>query len=114
MQKPINRGLLAGLLAVPASAAPPTNSPRGPLPPGGPAGARNAQLSNNETLFIGAAVLVIGLGLYLASGTTDFPGVSSGSNGSSGGSGGSSGGSGGGTTNIPPPTTTTTTTTTTR
>jgi len=89
------------LLAMPASAAPQAlaGSPQGPLAPGGPAGARNAQLSNNETLFIGAAVLVIGLGLYLASGNYNIPG--------------SAGASGGGTTNTPPPTATTATTTTT-
>lgn len=92
MQKATIAVLLAVLLAGPASAAPPT----GPLAPGGPAGARNAQLRNNETLFIGAAVLVIGVGLYLASGSYKIPGASS-------------GGSGGGTT-TPPPTTTTSTT----
>jgi len=96
MQKATIAVLLAALLAGPASAAPPT----GPLAPGAPAGAKNAQLSNNETLFIGAAVLVIGLGLYLASGNYKLPG--------------SGGSSGGGSTNTPPPTTTTTTTTTTR
>ena len=97
MQKATIAVLMAVLLAVPASAAPPA----GPLPPAGPAGAKAAQLTNNETLFIGAAVLVIGLGLYLASGNYKLPG-------------GSAGGSGGGTTNTPPPTTTTTATTTTR
>lgn len=85
--------LLAALLALPASADP----PKGPLPPGKAAGSRNAQLSNNETLFIGAAILVIGVGLYLASGNYNI-------------AGGGSSSSGGGTT--PPPTTTTTTTTT--
>jgi hypothetical protein len=100
MQKPTIAVLLAVLLTVPALAAPAASgdSPWGPLPPGGPAGARNAQISNNETLFIGAAVLVIGIGLYLASGNYKLPG-------------GSSGGSGGGTTTPPPATTTTTTTT---
>lgn len=92
--------LLAALLVLPASADPAAKagSAGGPLPPGKAAGSRNAQLSSNETLFIGAAVLVIAVGFYLASGSYNIPG-----------SGGSSGGA-----SSPPPTTTTTTTTTTR
>jgi hypothetical protein len=80
--------LLAALLTAPALAAPPL----GPLAPGGPAGSENAQLSSNQTIFIGAAVLVIGLGIYLASGHYGSSGSSS---------------SGGGI-NTSPPTTTTT------
>lgn len=86
MQKATITVLLAALLAAPALAG----TAPGPLVPGGPAGAKNAQLSSNETIFIGAAVLVIGVGLYLASGHY----------------GPSSSGGGGGTT--PPPAATTT------
>jgi hypothetical protein len=82
--------LLAVLLALPAAADP----PKGPLAPGRAAGTSNAQLSNNETIFIGAGVIVLAVGLYLASGSYNIPG-----------SGASS--SGGGTT---PPVTTATTT----
>jgi hypothetical protein len=99
VQKATIAVLLAVLLALPVSAGPPT----GPLPPGRAAGARSAQLSNNETIFIGAAVLVLGVGLYLAGGSYNIAGSASGSS-----------SSGGGTTTLPPTTTTTTTTTTTR
>jgi hypothetical protein len=91
IQKATIAALLAALLALPASAA----SPAGPLAPGQPAGTKNAQLSNKEAMFIGAALLVIGVGLYLASGSYNIPG-----------SGRSS--SGGGTTSSPSPATTTT------
>jgi hypothetical protein len=47
----------------------------GPLAPGQPAGVHQAQLANTNTMiFIGLGVLVVGAGLYLASGTYKIPG----------------------------------------
>jgi hypothetical protein len=53
--------LILILIASAAAAAP-------PLPPGSAAGARKAQLSDKQTIFIGVGVLALGAGLYLASG----------------------------------------------
>lgn len=52
---------LAAVLVPPALAA-------SPLPPGRPAGSQNAQLTGQQTIFVGVGVLTLGLGLYLASG----------------------------------------------
>jgi len=47
----------------------------GALAPGQPAGVHQAQLANTNTMiFIGLGVLVVGAGLYLASGTYKIPG----------------------------------------
>ena len=47
------------------------------LAPGQPAGVRQAQLTNTNTMtFIGLGVLVIGAGIYLAKGTYKIPGQS--------------------------------------
>lgn len=49
----------------------------GTLAPGKPSGTHQAQLTNpNTMIFIGAGVLVLGLGLYLAGGTYKIPGQS--------------------------------------
>ncbi len=64
IQKATIAVLLAALLAGTASADPSA----GLLAPSKPAGVKQAQLRNNETVFIGAISLVIGVGLYLASG----------------------------------------------
>jgi hypothetical protein len=69
-QKATIAALLAILLTYPASAA----APAGPLTPGQPAGTKNAQLSSKEAIFIGAAALVLGVGLYFASGSYKVPG----------------------------------------
>jgi hypothetical protein len=48
------------------------------LVPGRPAGVHQAQLTNPDTMmFIGLGVLVIGAGVYLASGSYKIPGQSS-------------------------------------
>ena len=48
------------------------------LAPGQPAGVHRAQLTNpNTMMFIGLGVLVIGAGVYLASGSYKIPGQSS-------------------------------------
>jgi hypothetical protein len=66
MQKTTRAALLAMLLAMPAAAAP-------PLPPGHPAGTRNAQTGNNQAIFVGVGLLTIGIGVYLASGDYKTP-----------------------------------------
>jgi hypothetical protein len=69
MRKPI----LVMVLAASAAQAAPADmgGPHGAaLAPGQPAGVRAAQLSNTNTmLFVGLGVVVLGAGLYLASGT---------------------------------------------
>jgi hypothetical protein len=45
-----------------------------PLPPGHPAGVRKAELSDKQTIFIGGTALVLGIGLYLASGSYKLAG----------------------------------------
>ncbi len=60
--------LLTVLLATPAWAQ------SSPLPPGRPAGAGPAQFDDNATIFVGVGVLVVGVGVYLASGTYKIPG----------------------------------------
>jgi hypothetical protein len=45
-----------------------------PLPPGHPAGVRKAELSDKQTIFIGATALVLGIGVYLASGNYKLAG----------------------------------------
>ena len=50
----------------------------GPLAPGKPAGVRQAQLSNPNTMaFVGLGLLVVGAGIYMAKGTYKIPGTSS-------------------------------------
>ncbi len=61
-----------------AALADPASRPTGALAPGQPAGVRQAQLTNPDTMMIiGLGVLVIGAGIYLAHGTYKIPGQSS-------------------------------------
>jgi hypothetical protein len=58
--------LLVLALATSAAAQP-------PLPPGRPAGSKNAQSSDNQAIFVGVGLLTIGIGVYLASGDYKTP-----------------------------------------
>jgi hypothetical protein len=66
--------IAAELLTCPVLAA----SGDGPLAPGKPAGLDRAQISGNTVIFATAAMGLLVLGLYLASGTYNIPGQSSG------------------------------------
>jgi hypothetical protein len=45
-----------------------------PLPPGKPAGIRDAQLFSNSTIFVGSLIIIAGVGLYLSSKSYTIPG----------------------------------------
>jgi hypothetical protein len=61
IQKTAMAMLLTAAWTLPAAAA-------APLPPGRAAGAKNAELTEQQTIFVGVGVLVVGVGVYLASG----------------------------------------------
>lgn len=73
-----NLTLGIAMAALASSIAPAASAEQGPLEPGKPAGVQQAQLSNpNAMLFVGLGVLVIGAGIYMASGHYQAPGTRS-------------------------------------